>query len=454
MNQLPLDNIKLGKDSREHDLTRFQQIEEERLNRNFRRLQEAYEELYKSINGISSDGFASQIPYGELDSSSTSTVMKATVTGISELKHGVAMILKNGVVTSASGWTLNVNNLGAKPVYSNMAVATRETTLFNKNYTFLFVYDTERVADGCWVLYRGYDSNTNTIAYQIRSNNAGLPAYEKGYRYRLWFTSADGETLVPANTSTSTNATTARTANTTPINPFGRIVYYSTNGTTNAGTVLGVSATWEAYQITFGYSFTDALPLTAYKPVYLKCTPQADGSAIMQGTTQTLPNTADGYIYIFLGLSYSTTQVEILQNHPVYYHDGEGIRLWNGASLAVGTVYSAAPSAVSLAASTWKTTASLSLPKGKYVISGTCRFAGDSTGRRMCILSLSSDSSTDLGIAYVDCVKGFSDGGGFNFASFCTPLQLGSDYTVYLNAWQNSGGALSTYGRLYAIRII
>lgn len=123
-------------------------------------------------------------------------------------------------------------------------------------------------------------------------------------------------------------------------------------------------------------------------------------------------------------------------------------------SSSTGTYYTAAPASISLAASTWKTTASLALPAGRYVISGTVRFAGSSTGRRTAILSTSSDSSTDLGIIFTDTRKSFSDGSGYNYASFCSPLQLGSNNTVYLNAWQNSGGALTTYGRLYAIRIV
>lgn len=100
------------------------------------------------------------IPYGTVDSTSTETVITATAPGITELKDGTCALIKNGVVTSASGFTLNVNGLGAKPVYTNLAEATRETTIFNVAYTMLFVYDSTRVANGCWICYRGYDSNT------------------------------------------------------------------------------------------------------------------------------------------------------------------------------------------------------------------------------------------------------------------------------------------------------
>lgn len=281
---------------------------------------------------------AGAIPFGTVDSSSTSTAFTATVDGITELVDGTCIMLKNGVVNSTSGFTLNVNNLGALPVYSNLAAATRETTIFNVNYTMLFVYDSTRVSGGAWICYRGHDSNTDVISYQLRAANSVRPAHDKGYRYRLWFSSADGGSWVPANRSTSTNATTRRTANTTPIDPFGPIVYSNHSTTYSAGTNLAANYLWLQYIFALGYSFTDSLSLTAYNPVYVKCTPQTDGSAVMQGTTQALPTTADGYIYIFLGIAYSTTNIGLQAYHPVYWHDGTGIRLWTGAEPSAGGV--------------------------------------------------------------------------------------------------------------------
>lgn len=277
------------------------------------------------------------IPFGRCDSTSTSKVFTATVPGIYKLEDGVCAMIENGVVTSESGFTLNVNGLGAKPCYSNLAAATRDTTIFNVAYTMLFIYDEERVEGGCWVCYRGYDSNTNTIGYQIRGNSHSLPTTAKFYRYRLLFTSADCEHFVPANTSTSTNATASRTVNQTPINPFGEIVYYGTTAAVDADARPSASYLWYQNVLSLGYSFNRtgaALTLTLWKPVYVKCTPQTDGSAIIDATTpyvQDLPNTDDGYIYIHLGVAYSATNIELSITHPVYYCDGNGIRLWTGA---------------------------------------------------------------------------------------------------------------------------
>ena len=278
---------------------------------------------------------AAAIPYGEVDSTSTSTAYTATIPGIYSLEDGVCVMLKNGVVTSASGFTIDINNLGAKPVYNNMATGhdstapTRDTTIFNISYTMLLVYSTDIVSGGGWICYRGYDANTNTIGYQLRTNSGNLPASDTGARYRLWLTSADGTKWVPISTSTSTDATTAKTLNTRPIDPFGPIAYNSTNGSVTSGSRPAVTTMWQQYTLTIGYSYV--LSMTAWKPVYLQATPQTDGSAVMNALTQTLPSSKDGKIYIYLGLAYSTTAMELRTEHPVYWHDGTGIRIWSGA---------------------------------------------------------------------------------------------------------------------------
>ena len=293
-------------------------------------------------NGVATR--AAGIPYGEVDSTSTSTVFTATVPGITELKDGTVVMLRNGVVTSASGFTINVNGLGAKPVYNNMAAATRDTSIFNVNYTMLFVYDSDRVSGGCWICYRGYDANTNTIGYQLRTNSTVMNVSDTARYYKMYFMSADNTKWVPASVNSTNNATSARPVNQRPINPFGRIVYTSANTNYTAGSNLAATTIWDQYVFNLGYSFNrtgSALTMTVEAPVYLKCAPQTDGSAIMDADepiVQTLPSTADGKIYIYLGVAYSATNIELVINHPVYYHDGTGIRQWSGAASSGGAV--------------------------------------------------------------------------------------------------------------------
>ena len=276
---------------------------------------------------------ANGILYGAVDNTSTATAFTATVAGVTAYYHGLQVMLKNGVATSAAGFTININNLGAKPVYTNMAAATAESTKFNVNYTMLFFYDEDRIAGGCWMLYNGYDSNTNTIGYQLRTNSLTLPLATYCGRYRLLFTSADGTKLVPANADSQTSAAKTHTTSSTPIDPFGEIFYYGSTAVKQANESPAATVLWQQYVVTLGYSFNSAnaaLTLTPWKPVYITATPQSDGSAVLDYFTQDRPTTNDGKIYIFLGIATAATTAEMTMKHPIYYHDGTRCRIWNG----------------------------------------------------------------------------------------------------------------------------
>ena len=104
------------------------------------------------------------IPFGQVDSTSTDTAYTAQIEGITSLYDGVCVYLKNGVITSnKNGFTLNINSLGAKPVYDTLATATRSGTVFNVDYTMLFVYNSSRVSGGCWDIFYGYNSDTTDL---------------------------------------------------------------------------------------------------------------------------------------------------------------------------------------------------------------------------------------------------------------------------------------------------
>ena len=289
---------------------------------------------------------AVSIPFGQVDSTSTSTAFTATIDGVTELRDGVCFYLMNTEVTSAANCTLNINNLGAKPMYNTNSATSRVEKSFELNKTYLMIYNSTRIAGGCWDKAVLSDANDNYIGHQIRCNAATLNMGDKMYRYRIFFTSADGMTWVPSNTSTSTNATSSRTVNQRPINPFGPIMVYVSTSYFNQGATGPLTTGWQQYPVTLGYSFNRtnaALTLTSKAPVYIKCAPQADGSAIIdadQPYVQTLPTEYDGKIYIFLGIAYSATQVELRIEHPVYCYKDGGIRNWNGEKLPlISTIY-------------------------------------------------------------------------------------------------------------------
>ena len=274
------------------------------------------------------------IPYGECDTTSTSTVFTATVAGITSLYDGVCVYLKNGVVTSASGWTLNINNLGAYPVYQSQAAASRTSTVYNVAYTGLFIFNSTRIEGGCWDYFYGYNSDTNTTAYQIRRNQADLVMHSKLYRYQICFSRFDG-TLLPANGVSNTTGT-SKTLTTESFDPFGLIFYYSTTTAVEANTSPAAGYMWQEYPATdLRYSFNAGTTLTAKSPVFVKCSPQSDGSFKLAGNAcivQALPNTADGYAYIYLGRAYDTYRISLDFEHPIYYYSGGAMRLWTNSA--------------------------------------------------------------------------------------------------------------------------
>lgn len=188
----------------------------------------------------------------------------------------------------------------------------------------------------CNQCFREYNSNTDTVGYELRGNNHTLPVTHKLFSFKLLFTSADNTKYVPASTTQSFNATSKCVANQTPINPFGEILLYSALKVVEVGHLPPARNLWTQCAVTLGYSFNNTgkqLKLTKWNPLYIKCSPRQDGSAIIDidnPYVQKLPSEADGKIYIYLGIVYNATQVELDNNHVIYYNDNTGIRVWTG----------------------------------------------------------------------------------------------------------------------------
>lgn len=185
---------------------------------------------------------------------------------------------------------------------------------------------------GAWKI-SDYDTNTNTIGYQVRTDSSTRPVSTQCGRYRLLFSSVDNTHWVPATDSNVTNATAQRAVTQVPINPLGDIRYYGYTTVLQPETNVSTAYQWQQIVLNLGYSFNTgvALSLQYPAPVYIKCAPQQDGSAIIDSNlpyVQTLPNEDDGQLYIYLGQAYSATGVELVLNHPVYYYKDGAIRQW------------------------------------------------------------------------------------------------------------------------------
>ena len=273
------------------------------------------------------------IPFGQVDSTSTSTAFTAQIDGITELRDGVCAFIRNGVVTSASGCTLDVNGLGAKPICNTMTEDTRVTTAFNVAYTMLFVYNSTRVEDGCWDMYYGYNSDTNTIAYNVRRQQSDGTMYAKLYRYEVVFTRRDGS-LLPVNGVSNKPAVLTKALTTEAWDPYRPIYYYSTTTAVDIGDSPSASYMYIQHgSADMRYGFNVDTTLVEKKDAYLQLIPQADGTVKLAGDNclvQALPTTADGYVYLYLGRAYSTTQITLDINHPMYAMIGGVCKPWRG----------------------------------------------------------------------------------------------------------------------------
>lgn len=285
---------------------------------------------------------AYSIPFGNVTSNST-TVFTATVPGVTSLYDGlICYIRNNNNQTSASGWTLNVNELGAKPVYNTMADATAVTTTFNKAYTMMFIYNSSRVSGGCWDMYYGYYSNT-TMAYGHLDYYFRARAGQAIYRYKYVMQGEDNR-LYPITTTNQTSATQVAKAPTTVGLRPGHIWYYSTTTTISAGSAIGAQTLQAAgYATTAAYNFNTSI--STYRMVYLRGTYDKDkdlfylyndgSSPCTSYYTQVPSDTADitlsdyfveGYYYILLGGSYSTANyLSNFADNPLYYFDGTNL---------------------------------------------------------------------------------------------------------------------------------
>ena len=281
------------------------------------------------------------IPFGTTDFDSTSTAFKATVEGITELRSGVACYIFNSKVTSASGCTININGLGAKPLYSTTAAASRVTTAFAANYTWLLIYNEQRVSGGCWDLIYTYNTNTTYSVFSALTRGGSVyKAKSVVYRYQLLF-QMDNTYVTPLNNVSNTTGTSKAMLTNVEFDPFGEIYYYNTTTTISADSNVPTgNACYTHGTIDARYTFNCGTTLTSNAYLYLKVSPQANGKVKIADSTcwaQTLPNSNDGYWYIFLGRTYSTYQFSLYPTHPVYKHDGTKLILVPNPMLPIPT---------------------------------------------------------------------------------------------------------------------
>ena len=264
----------------------------------------------------------------------------STDTGCSSgaLYTGKTIIYHLPVAGISNAATLNLTlpdgtTTGAKNIYRQ--ASSTVTTTFAADCDILMVYDGTQ-----WKVNAYVDTtNSNSIGYQIRTDKS---IYVNGastsiYRYQLLVQTENG--LEPF-TSTSNKTGTTKTVLSPKYLPGGDIRYYSSTTEITTGSDIAAGSVWLQYHLDLRYSFNiTSTTLTAKKPVYMKMSVNADGTlspvypvGVNHPLTQTLPTTADGYVYLHLGTAYSGYQLQLEIIHPMYEYKNGKLREYVDAS--------------------------------------------------------------------------------------------------------------------------
>ena len=99
---------------------------------------------------------------------------------------------------------------------------------------------------------------------------------------------------------------------------------------------------------------------------------------------------------------------------------------------------------------TWQNVMTLTVPPGSWVYFVTVGFSSNATGRRAACLSTSATGSqTGWNVLAIER----ANSGAYTVLRFGFPIQTDTEQTFYINAYQNSGSALSVYPRIHGIKI-
>lgn len=229
--------------------------------------------------------------------------------------------------------TMDVNETGAKPIkcVRNGAIANLASAGdIQENNTLIFSYD----GTNWTAISLDYNSNTTYSVFDslVHANGAFI-ADSVIYRYQLCF-HMDEDRITPLNNVSNGYKNTNKAILTeVEFDPFGEIYYYVTTSTiAKDASAAATNMTYARGAVDLRYSLNISASvnaLTEAKDVYMKVIPLSNGKVKLAAAfplVQELPNTNDGYLYIFLGRAYSTYQMSLYPHHPIYYHDGTAVR--------------------------------------------------------------------------------------------------------------------------------
>lgn len=218
----------------------------------------------------------------------------------------------------------------------------RLTTHYGKGCNIVMTYhpagsisvDGTATTDNRWVANANY-ADGNDTAYNVRNYyNSFVAGPNKIFPYTIIMQNSDGrwESIV-----TSSSTATSKARNTHGFR-LGQIALMYANATYNENATVGNTNVFNSNTISLcdhRYSFNTANDATSgttsKKPIYLVGALGNDGLFYLDTTwwTQTLPTTADGKLYIYIGDAYDYYRMSFNIYHPVYCYTNGKIRQYS-----------------------------------------------------------------------------------------------------------------------------
>lgn len=264
---------------------------------------------------------------------------------VDELYEGLIIDYWLPFAGTSSAATLNLtlkNDVETGPIPLYYTAATAINTHLAVSSVGQFIYQTVTISNveytGWWLLKAYYKNDNTTDITNLYNGSSAYIANSAVYRYQLLFQMDKYENrLTPLNNNSNTTGTTKSMLTNVEFDPFGDIFYYNSTTTAAANANMTTALYYHRNVVDLRYTFNCGQTLTAHKDFYLVVSPQSNGKVKIASSTpwaQDLPTTNDGYLYIFLGRTYSTYQFALYTDHPVYYHDGTSIRRLEDIDLA------------------------------------------------------------------------------------------------------------------------
>lgn len=285
------------------------------------------------------------------------------VTKDSALYDGKMILYVLPYAGTSSAATLNLtlstgSTTGAKHIY-RYGSTTAITTHFSALSRILLIYD---ATNGRWNSSAYYDSNSdNTYLLYYNNQTAGSGGI---MMYSLFMQTG---TIGRWSSFTTTSGTgTSKTKNAIGFR-LGKLLYVQRSSNVAEGSSLANGTVYESRQLVdIRYSSNLGSTLTAKKPVYIVGTiNSSDGLFYLADTwvTQTLPSSADGKVYIYVGTAYDTYRVDLDAYNPIYiYTNGQVREYVQDAGTVNGlTVQTAVPANAKFTDTTYSAGTGLSL---------------------------------------------------------------------------------------------